>query len=636
MKNFLKFLNIENLKENLKKIIYRFPLWIIVILLVTILFFINLHWNLNNEETETIAKIIFSLCVVFFFSLWVYISCENNNINTLKRNVLQIIPFIFWILLYNNFTTNLDNFENIIYIILSSGWILFYLFFAPYIKNIFLNNLKQSIFYTYFYNISVIFLISFILWGVLFTLWSIWISAIFELFDIREYITNDIYWDWAIIALSFITPIFALTQIPNKESFNENYFNENAFFSFLIKYIVIPFIYIYFIILYAYTIKVLINFGDWPKWEVSWMVIWFSIFWYLAYIFSYIFEDTNKSIKLFRKGFPYVVIPQIWMLFYAIYLRINQYDITVNRYFVVVFGLWLLSISIYYIFSKKKSLSLIPFLLTVFTIIISIWPWWVYQLPQSRQLSKLQNNLTQAWILNNWEIIPLNNYEDIDWKLSENIYSWISYLCDFDNCNSIKKLFSKIYSEIEKEDIEIFNKSKTDNLERYKNDPENLKYFEELVYQWMNKWTIVDKITTQIKVSNYNNKFDETQNPTLYFDLNNNETIFPIDISWFSKIIRINQDSIKNVYDSSYAKIDIEKEIIEIIENWEIKDTISLNDFFTKLTEKSNLSKQDLTFENNSNWKNYKIFFESISIKNPKYTWTDIWYYYANGYVLVK
>jgi hypothetical protein len=140
----------------------------------------------------------------------------------------------------------------------------------------------------------------------------------------------------------------------------------------LIKYIATPFIYVYFIILYAYTIKVLSNFGDWPKGEVSWMVIGFSIFGYIIYIFSYIFEEKNNFIKSFRTFFPFVVIPQIFMLFYAIYLRIAQYDITVNRYIVVIFGIWLFAISLYYVFSRKKYLAIIPFLLTTFTIIISI------------------------------------------------------------------------------------------------------------------------------------------------------------------------------------------------------------------------------------------------------------------------
>ena len=193
--------------------------------------------------------------------------------------------------------------------------------------------------------------------------------------------------DWAVLSLSFFAPFFALSSLPDKKSFNESYFNENVFFSFIIKYIATPFIYVYFIILYAYSIKVLSNFWEWPKWEVAWMVIWFSIFWYLVYIFSYIFEGKYKLISIFRKIFPYAVIPQIFMLAYAIYLRIYQYDLTINRYFVVVFWLWLFCISLYFIFSKEKKLSSILATLTLFTILISVWPWSVYSLPEKRQLN---------------------------------------------------------------------------------------------------------------------------------------------------------------------------------------------------------------------------------------------------------
>jgi hypothetical protein len=61
--------------------------------------------------------------------------------------------------------------------------------------------------------------------------------------------------------------------LPQKETIDDNLFYENKFFSFLVKYVAIPFIYIYFLILYAYTVKVLLNFQDWPKGEVSWLVI---------------------------------------------------------------------------------------------------------------------------------------------------------------------------------------------------------------------------------------------------------------------------------------------------------------------------------------------------------------------------
>jgi hypothetical protein len=252
-----------------------------------------------------------------------------------------------------------------------------------------------------------------------------------------------------------------LYQLPEKDKFEESYFNENAFFNFLIRYIALPFIYVYFIILYAYIIKVLMNFSDWPKGEVSWMVIGFSTFGYITYIFSYIFEvaskkESHKLIILFRKYFPYAMLAPIAMLFYAIFLRIGQYDITINRYFVVAFGIWLLVISLYMIISQKKSLIYIPAILTLFTLVISIGPWSVYNLPLIRQTQRLQDNLISAGILNNGVITPLENISDIDEQLSGQIYDGIEYVCGLDNCNAIKEMFSVIYTNIAQEDEDNF------------------------------------------------------------------------------------------------------------------------------------------------------------------------------------
>jgi hypothetical protein len=133
------------------------------------------------------------------------------------------------------------------------------------------------------------------------------------------------------------------------------------------------------------------------------------------------------------------------MLFYAIFLRIQQYDFTINRYFVVAFGGWLLISSLYLIFSKKKSLLYIPTLLTLFTLIISIGPWSVYNFPIERQKIRLIENLTKANILQDVGIVPLESIKSIDPELSNQIYDGIDYLCDYDSCEAVKELFPKIY-----------------------------------------------------------------------------------------------------------------------------------------------------------------------------------------------
>lgn len=636
MKNIFSFINLENLKNNIRDIILRFPLWVLIIIIITTLFIVNIHVTFTQLVQNDIYKYIISLIVTFFLSISVYISTENSNITNSKRKLFQIIPILFWIFFYFSFEKTIGNIENIIFIILSLVWIISYLFFAPYIKKLINKDIEQTIYYTYFYKISVVFLTSIILWIVLFILWYIAISAVFSLFDITWTYNNKIISDWTTIALSFISPLFLLTQIPNKINYNENKFSENPFFSFLTKYIAIPFIYVYFVILYAYSIKVLSNFWEWPKWEVSWLVVWFSTFWFIIYIFSYIFEETNKFIKTFRKSFPFVVVPQLFMLFYAIYLRINQYDITINRYFVVVFWIWLSVLSVYFIFSKIKHLSVIPIVLTLFTIIISVWPWSVYNLPESRQYDRLVKNLETAWILKNETIIPLKNFSDINQDLSKNIYSWVDYVCQFNNCEKIISLFPEQYNKLLEKSKSDFEKQRTDDLIYYANNEQVKKEVENRVYNLPSEWEISYFINNEIKVKNY---FDSKENLAL-IDLYASSDIFPLDVSWYSKIYSVN--NFKDVIKNNSWYINIDAKTIEIRwENWEIIDTIDIKDIIDSLItkynnndiEKSSLEISDLTFVI---W-NYKIIFNNLSIRNPDYKWDSTYVSsYANWYILIK
>ncbi len=639
--NILNLFSVKKLEEKVKNVWNRFPVTVAIMIAVTILFFVLLHWELVDPLMTKVSKWVASLILTSFFSLSMYLASEWKWFSKTKREGLQIIPLIFWILFYIWFSNTSADFENFVFFFLSLTGIVSLLFFAPYLKNILPltskteGAVKQSIFYTYFYNIAVVILISWIFAWVLFGLGSIWIAAVDTLFNLnidQKYT----YWNWSIISLALIAPLFALTQIPQKESFTQNHFNENMFFSFLIKYVAIPFISLYFLILYAYSVKVLSDFGDWPKWEVTWMVIGFSVFGYLTYIFSYIFEKKNAFISLFRKVFPFIVIPQIFMLFYAIYLRINQYDITVNRYFVVAFWIWLLVTSLHFIFSKKKKLIAIPAGLTLITILISIWPWGVYSLPESRQLARLETNLQKAWIMStegfnplNKKIIPLKKYSDISQELSKNIYGWIDYLCDFDNCEDIKQLFPKIYADILSEDKKEWEKNNKRDLKHYEENKDRLAFLNEEYrldienrkYSEPNKWKIVKEITDKIKVKNYFSK-NKDNRKIFEYSKDYQQDFFPIDTKGYSKMYRMATFD-KWEKRKNYAEYNMEKQEIIIKENDKEIAKFSTQDLTKELIKKfwkwdwDKLNKQDLTFELEG-WK-YKLYLENITILNPNY-----------------
>jgi len=605
----MKLLNLTQIKENLLITLNRFSLTIVSILFVSILFTYLIFTDNYTIFSEIVtAKLIITWVIFSILSLWVYLFFESLKKSRLYSNIAQIWTILFWGFFYNYLKLDIWNsLESMIFIFLTFIWISSLIFCAYFIKNsLNFKEYDQDWYFNYFYNIFLALFYSSVFWIALLLLGLMAIGAIDMLFDFG-YWFNDLYWYWTVFALSFSTPIFFLLKIPKS---NEILINNwiNKFFEFLIKYLLVSFVVIYFMILYSYSAKVLINFSDWPKWEVTWLVIGFSIFWYLAYIFSYWLEKNSWFIKIFRKIFPLAVAPQIFMLFYAIYLRIAQYDITVNRYFVVVFGIWLLSLSLYFIFSKKKFLAFIFFLLIDFTILISIWPWSVYSLPESRQMNILESNLVKAWILDieTKKITPLKEYSDIDKKLSKEIYSWIRYLCDFDDCNSIKNLFPKKY-RMEEEDYDGFSRLSE------------------------NKWGIVGAISRNIKVKmyyDYDVDYSIENYEFIRFSLEKNDNhyqeLYPIDISGYDFL-----EWTVSEYSESWIHTIIDLRdgyIVYKNDNWLVLDEFDISILESKLlklapnfSDVNYLKKENLIFD--LEWKNYdlRLFIKNVSIKNPKY-----------------
>lgn len=254
-------------------------------------------------------------------------------------------------------------------------------------------------------------------------------------------------------------------HFPDLGEIKKDTYDTNRFFSFLVRFIGIPFILIYFIILYAYSVRVLANFHDWPNGIISWLVIGFSTFGYLIYIFSESYGGEGKIIAPFRKYFPLAVLPQVFMLFYAIYLRIAQYDLTMNRYFVVIFGVWLMTISLYYTISKQKNILILPATIAIISMAISFGPWGVFTLPLDRQYSRFIGNIEKIGVLQNGEIHPLT--KSIDASLENEILSEVEYICEYRTCEKIRPLFRKVLSDAEEKSRQNWGSSQSKSARLY-------------------------------------------------------------------------------------------------------------------------------------------------------------------------
>lgn len=95
----------------------------------------------------------------------------------------------------------------------------------------------------------------------------------------------------------------------------------------------------------------------------------------------------------------------------------------------------------------------------------------------------------------------MESYYDIDAALSGKIYSGIKYICNYDNCDAIKQLFSKQYQDLLQQRQNDFN----NNTGQYSYKL-NVDYEVEL--ESPNQWETQSYITDTIKVQRYDSYVD--------------------------------------------------------------------------------------------------------------------------------
>lgn len=243
-----------------------------------------------------------------------------------------------------------------------------------------------------------------------------------------------------------------LSKLPEaEETFEKEPYSRGL--KVLLLYIVIPLITIYTGILYVYFAKILIT-TEWPRGLVSNLVLWYSVVAAAVIFFLTPIVHENKLAKTFRIWFPRVLLPILGMMFVSIGKRILQYGFTENRYFVVLLGLWVLGIMIYFIVVRNISNIIIPITLSLVAIISVLGPMSAFNVSAFSQNQRLTTLLEKNGMLVSCEILPK---PDIAKEDQENISSIVQF---FENRNLDK--LKHVPDEYDYQDFkEVFGFEKT-------------------------------------------------------------------------------------------------------------------------------------------------------------------------------
>lgn len=392
----MKLPSIDYLYSNAKDSFKKFPLTILSGLLAAI---IGIFLTENHDQTfNTLPYINALLCASLGIPLFFNVSllASKNKFDKRSSTIITSLALLLLVALYFTFPNNDSHYNN------SLPYIKYALYnlachllvsFTPFLyqkqHNAFWHH--NRILFTRFLTSAMY--SAFIYIGLILAL-----TALKLLFDVK--IHEELYFEIWIVVVGFFNTWFFVSGIQtdlNKLEDLEEYPKGLRIFS---QYVLLPLLGLYIVILYAYGTKIMFLW-DWPKGIVSYLIICVSILGILSFLLLHPYgnQKENSWIKITSKGYYFLLFPLLVILFIALFMRIDDYGITINRYLLFMLGIWL-SIVCIYIAIGKTNIKFIPTSLAIMVLLISFGPWSVFSVSEKSQANRLKVLLEKSKILN--------------------------------------------------------------------------------------------------------------------------------------------------------------------------------------------------------------------------------------------
>ncbi|CAA6799181.1 MAG: Unknown protein [uncultured Sulfurovum sp.] len=290
--------------------------------------------------------------------------------------------------------------------------------------------------------------------------------AIEKLFHIN--VQSIRYEQLAIIVFGIFGVNFFLSQIPKYPLFLEvrPYSKFKRLFS---KNILAPIAIVYFVILFTYTAKILINM-TWPTGTLSWIIVAFSFVAIVSFLFL---TPYLKKSTLTQRLIWLAIFLQTIMLGMALWMRVEEYGITYNRYLLALFGLWLALMSLYFMLFGKAQQKWLFFFASLFILFSQFGPYSAHTITKQSQTARLIKLIETA--------DPRS--EELDMKHKYEISDGLEYIEKHYSLDTFENIIPDI--------LKKYKKMKTeDNMKANPYLHYNFSYFatKELGFKFINKW----------------------------------------------------------------------------------------------------------------------------------------------------
>ncbi len=416
----MKMLSISLILDNSIKVMKRFPLLILIAFLGSIAFSMTVQMHPKDTSLELFNKIGLMCLIAVFITGALYLFTERKNFSTLKKHLFVFLITVPILIVYY-FNFSLESEDSIRLVILIFTTILIITLSYPY------GSSTQNDFWFFnkvlFLRVLVSGLFTFILYGGL----SLALLAVDKLFGVE--ISGKVYQHLLIWLMGIFSIFFFLAGVPaDLDAFSEKKDYPKSLKIFT-QFVLIPLAFLYMLILYVYAITILFKW-ELPRGMVTSLTLTYSAIGILSvlFVFPLIGTSSNRWMKLFQNWFYRLIFPLLFLMGFAIYQRVSDYGITIDRYLSIVATLWLFCMALYFTFSGKKNIKIIPVSLIIIGFLISFGPQSAFTVSENSQFNRFNKFIKRYHLLDKEN---LNKTVFVKEKEYHNITSIVDYLIDF-------------------------------------------------------------------------------------------------------------------------------------------------------------------------------------------------------------
>ncbi|WP_247235774.1 DUF4153 domain-containing protein [Telluribacter sp. SYSU D00476] len=432
----IKLPSVQNLTGAIQRVVQRLPWVVLVAAAKAILLIILIETPRTDEATHNLlVRLIFLLFLALPLLLTVRLVGERRHWSHTVQ--LGAVAGIVALLIGYFFTINETPIQRDYYrfgLFMAAAHLL--VSFAPFI-----GYREQQGFWEYNKTLFLQILSATLYAGTLYIGLIIAIETVHFLFDV-DYpfrIEADLF----VLIFSFVHTILFLSGLPERLDTLEENLEYPKGLKLFTQYVLLPLEVVYLIILYVYSAKIL---AQWqlPEGGVAYLVVAFSVAGILALLLLYPLRDSAEErwIQLFTRRFHLALLPLIVLLFIGIFRRIRDYGITENRYLVGILAVWLLGITIYFLFSKRDDIRLIPLTLCLISLLIAVGPWSIFGVSRQSQANRFRDILAQYQLLNGQQqvegkaAVPPSDYD--------HLLSIVRYFRDRGEIQTLQPFFAQL------------------------------------------------------------------------------------------------------------------------------------------------------------------------------------------------